>query len=493
MMLGGTKVADSKRRKNGYNAAEVEAMLSELEKQLEKANSHNAEIDKRLEQAENFINGVSDSLNRKEKSIDELNEYIHNSQKAMQRQFESKINEIQTKAEAAIENARKNSVAAAQTAKPDHDATNSRSDVKPNVADNKFASMVGSVFLKAYESGSNIVTASKRQADDMLDELEITATKAKNDFEKAGSLFAVKSKRILSSIDDINAQTEQLKEQIINLESQFDEIIGLYTNVDEVRENTKSDISRIIDEYEQAAKELLKFELDKSENESGNDPAAYDAKVINDNAANEVDQNNDKSAKVDVEQSVRQIQTEKAHDEQSVQSMQQNEQPALSLEPIEKETANPEYSDMQNDDTTQSDDSANRQETTQNDFADDDSASDFADENVAKTEKIVEFGTSENLIGKTAGGFDSSLSDFADDKPHDAADTADDFVNDGKDNTEEKMKHEFHIHENPRPKEVSESTLSDFTDEKPIEKNDGNQPPRSQNILSLLNKYTNLK
>ena len=59
--------------------------------------------------------------------------------------------------------------------------------------------------------------------------------------------------------------------------------------------------------------------------------------------------------------------------------------------------------------------------------------------------------------------------------------------------TEEKMKHEFHIHENPRPKEVIESTLSDFTDEKPIEKNDGNQPPRSQNILSLLNKYTNLK
>ena len=486
-------MADSKRRKNGYNAAEVEAMLSNLEKQLEKANSHNAEIDKRLEQAENFINGVSDSLNRKEKSFDELNEYIHNSQKAMQRQFESKINEIQMRTEAAIENARKNSVAAAQTAKPDHDVGNSRSDVKPNVADNKYATMVGSVFLKAYESGSNIVTASKRQADDMLDEFEITATKAKNDFEKARSLFAVKSKRILSSIDDIDAQTEQLKEQIINLESQFDEIIELYTNMGEVRENTKSNISSIIDEYEQVAKELLKFELDKSENESGNNPAAYEAKVINDNAANEVEENNDKSLEVNVEQNVRQIQTEKAHDELSVQSMQQNEQPASSLEPIEKETANPEYSDMQNDDTVQSDDSANRQETTQNDFADDDSASDFADENVAKTEKIVEFGTSTNLIGKTAGGFDSSLSDFVNDKPHDAADTADDFVNEGKDSTEEKMKHEFHIHENPRPKEVSESTLIDFTDEKPIEKNDSNQPPRSQNILSLLNKYTNLK
>lgn len=489
-------MADSKRRKKGYNAAEVEAMLSELEKQLEKANSHNAEIDKRLEQAENFINGVSDSLNKKEKSIDELNEYIHNSQKTMQRQFESKINEIQARAEVAIENARKNSVETEQTAKPKHDdvAINRRSDVKPNVADNKYASMVGSVFLKAYESGSNIATASKKQADDMLDELEITATKAKNDFEEARSLFAVKSKRILSSIDDINAQTEQLKEQIINLESQFDEIIELYVNMDEVRENTKSNISRIIDEYEQAAKELLQFELDKPEHEADNNPTAHEAKVINDNAANEVEENNVQPAKVNAEQLVQPIRSEKAHDEMSEQPIRQNEQPVSSLEPIEKETANPEYSDMQNDETALSDNSADKQEATQNDFADDDSASDFADENVAETAKIVEFGTSANLVGKVEGGFDGSLSDFANDKPHDdVADTADDFVNEGKDSTEETIKHEFHIHENPRPKEVNESTLSDFTDEKPIEKNDGNQPPRSQNILSLLNKYTNLK
>ena len=119
-----------------------------------------------------------------------------------------------------------------------------------NVKKNQ-AEAVGRVYIKAFESGREIVMAPSPHVEQFLADIEGATEKAAFEISSAKQDFVDASNKIAAVIADINRQTEFLNRRLEKLAAGVENIRSSYMHFDSVKDATKADIDRIRRSYEQ--------------------------------------------------------------------------------------------------------------------------------------------------------------------------------------------------------------------------------------------------
>lgn len=113
------------------------------------------------------------------------------------------------------------------------------------------AESIGRVYIKAFESGREIVTAPAPHIEQFLQHIESATKKSGLEISEAKRDFSDTSDKITALIAEIDRQTAFLRHRLEELSTDIESMDNVYMQFDRVKNATKADIDRIRQNYEQ--------------------------------------------------------------------------------------------------------------------------------------------------------------------------------------------------------------------------------------------------
>lgn len=113
------------------------------------------------------------------------------------------------------------------------------------------AESIGRVYIKAFESGREIVEAPAPHVDRFLQDVENVARKSAQEVSGAKRDFADAADRIAALIGEIGRQAAFMNHSLENLSSDMAGLDNIYLQFDRIKDAAKADIERIKKSYEQ--------------------------------------------------------------------------------------------------------------------------------------------------------------------------------------------------------------------------------------------------
>ncbi len=209
----------------GYNKAEVDAKFWDLEKRAERAE---AEFAKASENCENLLQ-TAEQL-RQELSV----------QEARNAELQANLEEIK--------------------ANPPADS-----------------SVIGKVYLHAYETGAEIAGTAKDQVNDLLTDLNNVFDTNQYELKNATNGLVSVGQEISALIDQMNQKTNTLQEILSSFIEKASNIPNAYTGVAQIKDATDRQINDAIGKYEKSAQPFLELLPDAEQPigkpEEQNDPS----------------------------------------------------------------------------------------------------------------------------------------------------------------------------------------------------------------------------
>lgn len=117
------------------------------------------------------------------------------------------------------------------------------------------AESIGRVYIKAFESGREIVMAPTPYVEQYLADIESAAEKSEQEISDAKRDFAEASDKIAAVIAQIDQQTQFMTRRLGDLAAGIEEVSRVYIHVEQVKDAAKADIGQIRSRYEQALSE----------------------------------------------------------------------------------------------------------------------------------------------------------------------------------------------------------------------------------------------
>lgn len=130
------------------------------------------------------------------------------------------------------------------------------SEIKKNRRDDASAA-IGGVYLKAYESGTEIINFSRQQTNAFLDNIEEVADKAYEQFNAARGDFAGITDSVDALIAQINGETARLRQRVTELTGEASQVFDAYRSAQKIRESVDGDIKSAMERYTSDAEQFL--------------------------------------------------------------------------------------------------------------------------------------------------------------------------------------------------------------------------------------------
>ena len=194
-------MSDIKKVFRGYKVSDVDAKIAELEKQIDDANTQRQKLERKLSEANNTIEIVNSKLNLKEQELLE----VRQDYKSLQLQYENY---------------------------------------------DRGAQVVGSMYIKAFQTGKEIANAPKVHVDNFLEGVSEIVKKAGNDFDRSKDDFSSMTTAILDDLKDINQQTEAVRNRAAKLLHSLQKINDVYSKIENIHSLTGEQINKLIKAYE---------------------------------------------------------------------------------------------------------------------------------------------------------------------------------------------------------------------------------------------------
>lgn len=199
----------------GYRAADVDELVHSLESQLESASSRCTALEKQLSE----VSAAADEAKQKALKAEEKLNASEENLKRMRWECERMRAELSKKQNA--------------------------------------AETVGSIYIKAFENGKEIVASSKTKTEQFLNNVEGASKTAQMHFSEAQKEFADTTAQIAAMIAQINRHTEFLNQRLTELAAHTEAIGSAYRDFDVIRNETKENIAEIQRNYDHIINEFL--------------------------------------------------------------------------------------------------------------------------------------------------------------------------------------------------------------------------------------------
>ena len=199
----------------GYRTADVDELVHSLESQLESASSRCTALEKQLSE----MSAAADEAKEKALKAEEKWNASEENLKRMRWECERMRAELSKKQNA--------------------------------------AETVGGIYIKAFENGREIVASSKTKTEQFLDNVEGASKTAQMHFSEVQKEFADTTVQISAMIAEINRHTELLNQRITELAAHTEAIGSAYSDFDAIRKETKENIAEIQRNYDHIINNFL--------------------------------------------------------------------------------------------------------------------------------------------------------------------------------------------------------------------------------------------